>query len=143
MQAGSSIFIVDDDIRNIYSFTSVLEAHAVEVLHAEREQMIVSRMRYAAEKGSFLADEAQLELALVNLIINARDAMPNGGNIRIFTGSAPDDAVAKAGLPAGEYPQVRVSDEGTGIPESLVARVTEPFFTSKQVGKGAGWVFRW
>jgi signal transduction histidine kinase len=75
-------------------------------------------------------DAAQLELALVNLLINARDAMPDGGTVRV----AIEDACADE----GEFLRIRVEDEGEGIPPELLERVTEPFFTTKSAGKGTG-----
>ncbi|HWH17504.1 MAG TPA: response regulator [Allosphingosinicella sp.] len=84
------------------------------------------------------ADEAQLELALMNLIINARDAMPDGGTI-IVTGEnrtlPPDNEMA---LPEGDYLILTVADTGSGIPPEIAERVLEPFFTTKEVGKGTG-----
>jgi signal transduction histidine kinase len=75
-------------------------------------------------------DVAQLELALVNLLINARDAMPDGGTVRV--------AIEEAGADDGEFLRIRVEDEGEGIPAELLDRVTEPFFTTKSAGKGTG-----
>jgi len=81
------------------------------------------------------ADEAQLELALVNLLINARDAMPDGGTIAVAIepAEAPDDCDA-----AKEWLRIRLRDQGSGIPPELIERVTEPFFTTKVAGKGTG-----
>ena len=88
------------------------------------------------EAGPHLyVDEAQLELALVNLLINARDAMPDGGKVVV--------AIEETRLPdrsgeASDFLQIRVRDEGDGIPAELIERVTEPFFTTKAAGKGTG-----
>jgi PAS domain S-box-containing protein len=84
------------------------------------------------------ADEAQLELALMNLIINARDAMPEGGTISV-TGEnrlLKDDG--GLGLRPGEYIVLSVTDTGSGIPSDILEQVMEPFFTTKDVGKGTG-----
>jgi CheY-like chemotaxis protein len=84
------------------------------------------------------ADQAQLELALMNLIINARDAMPAGGTVTI---SAENRKVAADELPgasAGDYVRLAVQDTGTGIPRENLEKVMEPFFTTKEVGKGSG-----
>jgi CheY-like chemotaxis protein len=84
------------------------------------------------------ADQSQLELALMNLIINARDAMPDGGTIRIdveHRGATVDDPL---NLPAGDYVVFAVEDTGSGIPPELLEKVMEPFFTTKEVGKGTG-----
>ena len=82
-----------------------------------------------------VADANQLELALLNLIINARDAMPNGGSLTIAT------ALRRAGcseLLTGHYVVVSVTDTGTGIPAHLLPKVFDPFFTTKPIGKGTG-----
>jgi signal transduction histidine kinase len=86
-----------------------------------------------------LIDANQLELALLNLSVNARDAMPNGGNITL-TAMATDAASpdAPSGLTAGRYVRFSVIDTGHGMDETLLARATEPFFTTKGVGKGTG-----
>ena len=82
-----------------------------------------------------MADENQLELAILNLAINARDAMGDGGVLRISTRA---DTADDATLSAGGYGVVTVSDTGTGIPPSLIDKVFDPFFTTKPVGKGTG-----
>jgi PAS domain S-box-containing protein len=82
------------------------------------------------------ADENQLELALLNLAVNARDAMPDGGTIRI--GAATQSVSAGAGLAAGSYVRLWVSDTGEGMDENILARAAEPFFTTKGIGKGTG-----
>jgi PAS domain S-box-containing protein len=84
------------------------------------------------------ADQAQLELALVNLIINARDAMPAGGTVTIATRNENLAAGNWADLPAGEYVQLSVTDTGTGIAPDVLGKVLEPFFTTKELGKGSG-----
>ena len=84
------------------------------------------------------ADEAQLELTLMNLAINARDAMPEGGTIRISGRNAAVGAEDETGLTEGDYVVMSVADTGSGIPADLLDRVTEPFFTTKAVGKGTG-----
>jgi signal transduction histidine kinase/DNA-binding response OmpR family regulator len=87
---------------------------------------------------NFYVDEAQLELALVNLIINARDAMPSGGRIFILFEDVPDSEAAGRGLKGQSYLRISVRDEGEGIPHELMGRIVEPFFTTKEVGKGTG-----
>jgi PAS domain S-box-containing protein len=86
-----------------------------------------------------LADPTQVELAILNLAINARDAMPCGGTITIETAHV---TLGEPGWPeepkAGDYVAVRVSDTGTGIPDTVRERMFEPFFTTKGVGKGSG-----
>jgi PAS domain S-box-containing protein len=82
-------------------------------------------------------DPNQLELALLNLAVNARDAMPMGGRVTIAAqeGTAPDSSLQ---LPPGGYVCVSVADTGTGMDKDTVKRATEPFFTTKEVGKGTG-----
>jgi PAS domain S-box-containing protein len=84
------------------------------------------------------ADSTQLELALMNLIINARDAMPGGGTIAVTGRNESVDSSNPLGLPAGEYVVLAVTDDGSGIPAAILEQVTEPFFTTKEVGKGTG-----
>ncbi len=85
-------------------------------------------------------DPAQLESALLNLAINARDAMPDGGRIRIETANHHcDEAIAaKRDLETGDYLAVCVADTGTGMEPDVVARAFDPFFTTKPIGKGTG-----
>ena len=76
-------------------------------------------------------DQPQLELALVNLILNARDAMPDGGTIEVLI-----EDIAVDGEP--DCIRIRVRDEGHGVPADLIDKITEPFFTTKESGKGTG-----
>jgi PAS domain S-box-containing protein len=84
------------------------------------------------------ADEAQLELAVMNLAINARDAMPDGGTIHVACRNASVGDKDDSGLGRGDYVVMAMTDNGCGIPPDLLERVTEPFFTTKAVGKGTG-----
>ncbi|ANI79432.1 response regulator [Sphingobium sp. EP60837] len=89
--------------------------------------------------GRVYADPTQLELALMNLIINARDAMPEGGVVTISAMNAQiDEAHASKDLVAGDYIVLTVEDQGTGISPEILDQVLEPFFTTKAVGKGTG-----
>ncbi len=86
-------------------------------------------------------DAAQLESALLNLAINARDAMPNGGRLTVETMNAridDDYAAVHEEVAPGQYVLVAISDTGTGIPKDVLTHVFEPFFTTKDVGKGSG-----
>lgn len=94
----------------------------------------------AADLWTALVDASQLENSLLNLCINARDAMPDGGHIRITTANQRlnQRAAAAQQMPEGEYLSLSVTDSGTGIPPEVVSRVFEPFFTTKQPGEGTG-----
>jgi PAS domain S-box-containing protein len=86
-----------------------------------------------------LADATQLELVLLNLAINARDAMPTGGLLSIGTGNATVGPPHRAEEPpAGEYAVLIVTDSGTGMAPEVLAHIFEPFFTTKDVGRGTG-----
>ncbi|WP_246789911.1 PAS domain S-box protein [Bradyrhizobium sp. CCBAU 51765] len=87
-----------------------------------------------------IVDPNQLTTAILNLALNARDAMPGGGKLILETGAAYlDEVYARANdVPAGHYVLIAVSDTGTGIPASMLTRVFDPFFTSKGPGKGTG-----
>ncbi|MDQ2822244.1 MAG: PAS domain S-box protein [Pseudomonadota bacterium] len=87
-----------------------------------------------------LVDAPQLENALLNLCINARDAMPDGGRITILTANETfdDDGCRQHDLAAGEYISLQVTDTGCGIAADLLAKVFEPFFTTKPLGEGTG-----
>lgn len=87
---------------------------------------------------SALADPNQLEMALLNLTVNARDAMPEGGTLRISASAQRVDQPTNAGLPLGDYICLSVADTGTGMDEATVARAVEPFFSTKGIGQGTG-----
>jgi PAS domain S-box-containing protein len=95
----------------------------------------------AAEAAWVRIDPGQMEQVIVNLVVNARDAMPEGGQIIVRTSNvAPDEPVARqnGGLAPGGYVSVAVSDTGAGMSEEVRAHVFEPFFTTKDPGKGTG-----
>lgn len=86
-------------------------------------------------------DSAQFETALLNLVVNARDAMPRGGTLRIGTGTARIGAArpkAMSDIPPGDYVTVSISDTGEGMSAEIQSRAFEPFFTTKDIGKGSG-----
>jgi PAS domain S-box-containing protein len=85
-----------------------------------------------------LADPNQLEMAILNLAVNARDAMPDGGQISIHAGLAGADEASPAGIGPGNYVLLNVSDTGIGMDEQTAARAIEPFFSTKGVGRGTG-----
>ncbi|MDB5598719.1 MAG: sensor hybrid histidine kinase [Xanthobacteraceae bacterium] len=103
--------------------------------HVEIESML------SDEAWPAMIDPSQLSTALINLSINARDAMPNGGKLTIESRNVVLDeayAAAHSEVTPGAYVMIAVSDTGGGIPAALVDRVFEPFFTTKEVGKGTG-----
>jgi len=92
----------------------------------------------AADVGFSKLDTAQLESALLNLVVNAADATPAGGHIRIEADRVRLAAGEVAGAEAGEYVRIAVADNGSGMPSDVLERVFEPFFTTKEIGKGTG-----
>ena len=128
-----------------FSRTSNFDLKAVDVvalLHGMRDIITVSLgstiqfiTHFDAEELWTEADANQLELAILNLAINARDAMPGGGKLDVRVGlrAAPDPTLAD-----GSYVVAEFSDTGTGIPVDVISRVFDPFFTTKPIGKGTG-----
>jgi PAS domain S-box-containing protein len=138
-------------VRRLLAFArrQKLEPHAVEI-GALREAVSgllahtlggLVNIDWQVEEGAWsaFADPAQLELALVNLIINARDAMPDGGTLTVTVANVElRQADEIPGLPAGDHVRIEVADEGIGIAPEDLKKVTEPFFTTKEIGKGSG-----
>src|SRR6202034_1300104 len=86
-----------------------------------------------------LADPTQIELVVLNLAINSRDAMPDGGTVTIATANARLGAPEKPGeSPAGASVMIAVTDAGTGMTKDVLTKALEPFFTTKEIGKGSG-----
>ncbi|MGB3723308.1 MAG: ATP-binding protein, partial [Pacificimonas sp.] len=109
------------------------------------KRLLGERVTLKADHGRGLApvraDPGQMEQVIVNLAVNARDAMPEGGElvIRTFHVSASEaKRLNREGMPASDYVAISVSDTGTGIPQEALPKIFEPFFTTKEVGRGTG-----
>jgi PAS domain S-box-containing protein len=109
------------------------------LLHSTIGATVTIKFEPEPELWTAVADPTQLELAILNLAINARDAMPEGGSLKITTTNASRGTPVRPEEPAaGDYVAVTVSDTGSGIPDAVRERIFEPFFTTKEVGKGSG-----
>jgi two-component system cell cycle sensor histidine kinase/response regulator CckA len=115
-----------------------------ELLHLLRRligENIELKMIHGRELGLIKADQGQFEQVLINLCVNARDAMPRGGKLTIRTSnrrSRTPIRLAGEEMPAGEWVVISVADTGTGIPPEIIGRIFEPFFSTKEVGSGTG-----
>lgn len=109
------------------------------ILRRACKDTITFEVNLAPRLRSVYVDAPQFESALLNLILNARDAMPDGGTVLVTTeNSVLDDRHRIGSLPAGFYVKLTVSDTGCGMTPEVKARACEPFFTTKDVGKGSG-----
>jgi PAS domain S-box-containing protein len=120
---------------------NTLALEAAKLLRPTLGEQIEIESMLDSDAWTAMIDPGQLTTALINLALNARDAMPNGGKLTIETGNVYlDDGYARSNpeVMPGPYLMVAVSDTGTGIPASLRERVFEPFFTTKEIGKGTG-----
>jgi PAS domain S-box-containing protein len=95
-------------------------------------------VRFPLSLPAVMGDVNQLELCVLNLCVNARDAMPDGGVITLAAGQEDVGAVHSSRLPPGRYVRLSIADRGSGMDTETLARATEPFFTTKGVGKGTG-----
>ncbi|HJR17084.1 MAG TPA: PAS domain S-box protein, partial [Gemmatimonadales bacterium] len=144
-----------DVTRQLLAFTrqqflqpQVLDVNAViadmeKLLRRSLGEGHVFQLRLSPEAGQLRADRGQLEQVLINLVINARDAMTGHGRVTIETGPALwDEAYAQrhggVDLPLGRYVMLAVSDTGCGMDSDIQARIFEPFFTTKPIGQGTG-----
>jgi PAS domain S-box-containing protein len=120
---------------------NTLVDNTMQMLRRTLGETITYDLQLAADLWQVFADETQLESALVNIAINARDAMPKGGNLTIATGNLHADdgfAAHHAEFAPGDYVTISITDTGCGMPPEVVARIFEPFFTTKAPGKGTG-----
>ncbi len=108
-------------------------------------RLVGERVRLSFSHGPDLrmvrVDRRQLEQVIVNLVVNARDAMPKGGDVKVITRTLTletPEAHDRVEVPAGRYALIEVVDQGTGIPESTITKIFEPFFTTKKTGEGTG-----
>jgi two-component system, cell cycle sensor histidine kinase and response regulator CckA len=96
---------------------------------------------HGRDLGPIKVDQGQLEQVIINLAVNARDAMPGGGTLTIRTTNARSAQAERRGhevMPAGDYVLIEVADTGIGIPDSNLARIFDPFFSTKELGSGTG-----
>ena len=104
-------------------------------------ETITLSLEQGRDLGSVRADNQQLEQALMNLVVNARDAMPGGGRVVIATANRTilsDERKTGVVIPPGEYVEIRVQDNGAGIDPQVINKVFDPFFTTKPQGEGTG-----
>jgi signal transduction histidine kinase len=121
--------------------TNELVSTAVKLLRPTLGENIEIESMLEEHAWRALVDPGQLTAAIVNLAVNARDAMPNGGKLTLETGNVRlDESYAEANpeVSPGAYAMIAVSDNGTGIPAAIIDKVFDPFFTTKEVGKGTG-----
>ncbi|NUR14215.1 MAG: PAS domain S-box protein, partial [Bradyrhizobium sp.] len=120
---------------------NALVLEAAKLLHPTLGEQITIMPQLTEDAWPALVDPGQLSTAILNLALNARDAMPEGGTLVLETRNIfLDDGYASMNpeLVAGNYVMIAVSDTGSGIPPELIDRVFDPFFTTKEVGKGTG-----
>ena len=120
--------------------TNALIGGVSEMLRRTLPESIAIETVLAGGVWPIFADANQLENSLLNLAVNARDAMPDGGKLTIEAANVylDDSYAATADVVSGQYVGIFVSDTGTGMPEEVVAKAFEPFFTTKEVGQGTG-----
>jgi two-component system cell cycle sensor histidine kinase/response regulator CckA len=130
-----------------YSRHQVLEPEsfdlnqAVERMRPLLANLIGGRVRLSTSlqaESAVFSDPGQLEQVILNLAINARDAMPDGGVLTLATGERTVSQGEDVGVPPGNYVMLSITDSGVGIPEEVLARIFEPFFTTKPIGQGTG-----
>ncbi|MCC5808290.1 MAG: PAS domain S-box protein [Opitutales bacterium] len=142
-----------DMVSQVLSFARGMEGRRIEVqvrhivsdieniLGETFPKNITVRTRYPKDLWTVDGDPTQIHQVLLNLCVNARDAMPEGGDLRIAAGNiVVDEQYASMNFEASEGPHVRieVEDTGTGIPPEVIEKIFDPFFTTKEIGKGTG-----
>ncbi len=131
------------DLRAENVDAAALLADMADVLSHTLGGSVVCALDVSPGLPPLFADREQLETVLVNLATNARDAMPSGGTLTLAARAKTVSARDPSGLEPGLYVRIEVSDTGTGMDQAVLDRVTEPFFTTKEPGKGTGRVWRW
>jgi PAS domain S-box-containing protein len=129
--------VVQPRVLNLNDLVAGLERLLVRTL-GEHVELVT---RLAPDLGPTLVDGGQIEQVLVNLAVNARDAMPTGGMLTLETANTRVDetyATDRPNLAPGRYVSLKISDTGVGIPKDVIERVFEPFFTTKPKGEGTG-----
>lgn len=124
------VFALNDTVRNLQKMLERVIGERIKI-----------RTNLGAEIGRVKADPGQLEQVLLNLCVNARDAMPHGGTITVSTADVifpSDSEPALSDMRAGEYVKLTVTDTGTGISPDVIKHIFEPFFTTKEKGQGTG-----
>ncbi len=122
------------DLKEVFSDLT----HLLNRLVGEKVQL---KFSYDPEVKPVFSDKRQLEQVMMNLVVNAKDAMPDGGLVEIETsGKTLRDSLNRSGVavPAGDYSVIKVTDTGSGIPSTHIDKVFDPFFTSKPTGQGTG-----
>lgn len=126
------------DLRAEFVDAAALLADMADVLSHTLGGSVVCSLDVSPGLPSLFADREQLETVLVNLATNARDAMPAGGTLTFAARAEAVRAGDPSGLEPGQYVRIEVSDTGTGMDRAMLDRITEPFFTTKEPGKGTG-----
>ena len=124
----------------IVNLNSVAQGISDMVLKTLGQEISLQR-QLEPELANCQLDPTQLEACLINILVNAKDAMPHGGKVTIITENVTvnsEDVSSYAGLSAGRYVSIAITDTGTGIQPEILKRVMEPFFTTKDEGKGTG-----
>ncbi|HEY1534156.1 MAG TPA: ATP-binding protein, partial [Polyangiaceae bacterium] len=120
---------------------NALVTDTVRLLRRLLGEDIELEVKLARDLGTVLADAGQVEQVIMNLVVNARDAMPKGGRLTIETANVEVDesgAPSPARVKPGRYVSFAIADSGSGMDEATLARAFEPFFTTKRIGKGTG-----
>jgi nitrogen-specific signal transduction histidine kinase/CheY-like chemotaxis protein len=129
--------IIEPKVLNLNDLVASLQRMAARLIGED----ITMRSRLAPDLGSVSVDPGQFEQVLLNLVVNARDAMPDGGTLRLETANASLDehyCATHSQVRPGPYVMLAVSDTGVGMDPAVKQRLFEPFFTTKPVGKGTG-----